>query len=174
MHELIKNEIGEHYLLTLCPPHKIELAIENAVELSPLNNDYNTMSTYFINIFYLFKKANLRWRLFKRQSIFEGIPYICHKWPKGTRWVEHQSPGLNSHINNLLISIGFCNNQILRPHNAQIKKVKSKLEGYKNDMCETKKVIFEAIKLDVRHLLEPLSKTLQEVSLLTPKLLSVC
>ena len=40
--------------------------------------------------------------------------------------------------------------------------------------CETKKVIFEAIKLDVRHLLEPLSKTLQEVSLLTPKLLSVC
>ena len=41
-------------------------------------------------------------------------------------------------------------------------------------MCETKKVIFEAIKLDVRHLLEPLSKTLQEVSLLTPKLLSVC
>ena len=132
------------------------------------------MSTYFINIFYLFKKANLRWRLFKRQSIFEGIPYICHKWPKGTRWVEHQSPELNSHINNLSISIGFCNNQILRPHNAQIKKVKSKLEGYKNDMCETKKVIFEAIKLDVRHLLEPLSKTLQEVSLLTPKLLSVC
>ena len=26
----------------------MELAIENAFELSPLNNDYNTMSTYFI------------------------------------------------------------------------------------------------------------------------------
>ena len=124
IHELIKNEIGEHYLLTLCPPHKIELAIENAVELSPLNNNYNTMSTYFINIFYLFKKANLRWRLFKRQSIFEGIPYIRYKRPSGTGWVEHQSAALYSHINNLPFFIGFCNDQILRPHNAQIKKVK--------------------------------------------------
>ena len=42
MHELIKNEIVEHYLLTLCPTHKIEWAIENAFELSALNNDYNT------------------------------------------------------------------------------------------------------------------------------------
>ena len=73
MHELIINEIGEHYLLTLCPAHKIELATENAFELSALNNDCNTD---YVNIFYLFKKANLRWRLSKRQSIFEGIPYI--------------------------------------------------------------------------------------------------
>ena len=57
MDELIKNEIGEHYLLTLCPAHKIELAIENAFELSALNNNCNTD---YVNIFYLFKKANLR------------------------------------------------------------------------------------------------------------------
>ena len=49
IHELIKNEIGEHYLLTLCPAHKIELAIENVFELSALNTDY-------VNVFYLFKK----------------------------------------------------------------------------------------------------------------------
>ena len=73
MHKLIKNEIGKHYLLTLCPADKIELATENAFESSALNNDYNTD---YINIFYLFKKAKLRWRLFKRQSIFEGILYI--------------------------------------------------------------------------------------------------
>ena len=146
MHELIKNEIGEHYLLTLCPAHKIELAIENAFELSALNSDCNTD---YVNIFYLFKKANQRWRLFKRQSIFEGILYICYKWPSGTRWVKHQSAALNSHINNLPIFIWFCNNQIVRPHNNQIKKVKLKLEGYKNDVCETKKVIFEGIKLDI-------------------------
>ena len=75
MHELIKNEIVEHYLLTLCPTHKIEWAIENAFELSALNNNYNTDN---VNIFYLFKKVNLRLRLFKRQSIFDGIPYW--KW----------------------------------------------------------------------------------------------
>ena len=40
-------------------------------------------------------------------------------------------------------------------------------------MCETKKVIFEAIKLDILRLLEPVSETLQEVSLLTPKPLFV-
>ena len=49
MHKLIKNEIAEHFLLTLWPTHKMELAIENAFELSPLNNDYNTD---FVNIFY--------------------------------------------------------------------------------------------------------------------------
>ena len=171
MHKLIKNEIGKHYLLTLCPTHKTELAKENAFELSTLNNNCNTD---YVNIFYIFKKANLKWRLFKRQSIFEEKPYICYKQPNGTCWIEHQSAALNSHINNLLIFIGFCKNQILRPHNIQIKKVKSKLEGYKNDVSETKKVIFEAIKLDILRLLEPVSKTLQEVSLLAPKLLSVC
>ena len=106
MHELIKNEIGEHYLLTLCPAHKIELAIENAFELSALNNDCNTD---YVNIFYLFKKANLRWRLFKRSSMFEGILDIGYKQPSGTCWVEHQSAALNSHINNLLIFTWFCN-----------------------------------------------------------------
>lgn len=171
MHKLIKNELGEHYLLTLCPAHKIELAIKDAFELSNLNNDCNAD---YVNIFYLFKKANLRWRLFKRQSIFEGIPYIRYKRPSGTRWVEHQCAALNSHINNLPIFIGFCNNQILNPHNPQIKKIVAKLEGYKSDVCDTKRVVFEAIKLDVLRLLEPVSKTLQEASLLTPKLLSVC
>ena len=121
MHKLIKNDISEHCLLTLCPTHKIEITIENAFELSTLNNDCNTD---YVNIFYLFKKANLRWRLFKRQSIFEGIPYIRYKRPSGTGWVEHQSAALYSHINNLPFFIGFCNDQILRPHNAQIKNVK--------------------------------------------------
>ena len=99
--------------------------------------------------------------------------FILYKPPSSAHWVEHQSAALNLHINNLLTFIGFCNNQILHPHNAQIKKIQSKLEGYKNGMCETKKVIFEAIKLDILRLLEPVSKILQEASLLMPKLLSV-
>ena len=73
MHKLIKNEIGKDYLLTLCPTHTTELAIENAFELSALNNDFNTD---YVKIFYIFKKANLTWRLFKRQSVFEGVQYI--------------------------------------------------------------------------------------------------
>ena len=76
MYNLIKTELGEHYLLTLSPAHKIELAIQDAFESSDLNNKCNTD---YVNIFYLFKKAKLRWRLFKRQSMFEWIPYIQYK-----------------------------------------------------------------------------------------------
>ena len=79
MHKLIKTELGEHYLLTLCPADKTELAIQDTFESSDLNNECNTD---FVNIFYLFKKA--RWRLFKRQSMFEGIPYIQYKQPSST------------------------------------------------------------------------------------------
>ena len=171
MHDLVKSDLGEHYLLTLCPAHKIELAIRDAFEESVLNNDCNQD---YVDIYYLFKKANLRWRLFKRQAKFQGIEYVRYKRPSGTRWVEHQTAALKSHLKNLPIFIGFCNNQIISPHNESIIKIKAKLEGYKNNVCETKRVLFEAIKTDVLQILEPVSKTLQEASLLTPKLLSVC
>ena len=42
MHNLIKIELDEHYLLTLCPAHKMELAIQDAFESSDLNNECNT------------------------------------------------------------------------------------------------------------------------------------
>ena len=77
-------------------------------------------------------------------------------------------------INNLPIFSWFCNNQILGPHNPQITKIKSKLEGYKNDVSNTKRAIFETIKLYILCLLEPVSKSLQEAYLPKPKLLSVC
>ena len=127
LHELIKNEIGEH------------------CELSVLNNDCNTN---YVNIFSLFKKANIRWRLFNRQSIFEEIFYIRYKGSRGTHWVKHQSAALNLLINNLLVFIGFCNNQILLPHNAQIKKIQSNLVGYKNDVCEIKKYVLRISNLN--------------------------
>ena len=41
MHQLIQTELRGHYLLTLCPAHKIELAIKDAFEQSDLNNNCN-------------------------------------------------------------------------------------------------------------------------------------
>ena len=41
MYKIIKTELGEHYLLTLCPAHKIELAIQDTFESFDLNNKYN-------------------------------------------------------------------------------------------------------------------------------------
>ena len=48
------------------------------------------------------------------------------------------------------------------------------MEGFKDDICETKCPVFEAVKFDVLQILSPVSKTLQEVSLLTPKVMSMC
>ena len=85
MHDLIKAELGDHYILYLCPAYKSELAIRDAFEQSELNNSCNDDYT---NIYYL--KANLRWRLLKRQAQFQGINYVQYKRPRGIRWLEHQ------------------------------------------------------------------------------------
>ena len=44
-------------------------------------------------------------------------------------------------------------------------KIKSKLEGYRNDISNAKTLIFENIELDILRLLEPVSNTLQEACL---------
>ena len=68
--------------------------------------------------------------VFKRQAVFEGIKHLYFKCPEGNRWVEHQRDALKSH-HNLVILIGFCNNQIISPHNDSFKKIVAQLEGIK-------------------------------------------
>ena len=51
MHQLIQTEVGEHYLLILCPAHKIELVIKDAFEQSDFNNNCNKD---YVNVYYLF------------------------------------------------------------------------------------------------------------------------
>ena len=58
----IKDEIGEHYMLILCPSHKFELSLHNAFKISELNSD---CEEEYRDIYYLFRKATLKWRLFK-------------------------------------------------------------------------------------------------------------
>ena len=52
MHQLIQIELDEHYLLTLCPAHKIELVIMDAFEQSYLNINCNED---YVNVYYFFK-----------------------------------------------------------------------------------------------------------------------
>ena len=69
--------------------------------------------------------------------------------PRGYQVVEHQRDALKSQLYNLVVLIGFCNNQIISPHNDFIKKIVSQLEGIKNDIGFTLHAIFHAIKCDV-------------------------
>ena len=99
-----------------------------------------------------------------RQSIFMELPRRKSKWLSGTRWVEHRIEALDSHLINLPILIGFCDQQISSPHNNTIKKLKSKLEGVRKSVTSVTALIFNSVKLDVLEVLWPMSKILQETS----------
>ena len=109
-----------------------------------------------------------------RQSIFMELPRRKSKWLSGTRWVEHRIEALDSHLINLPILIGFCDQQISSPHNSTIKKLKSKLEGVRKGVTSVTALIFNSVKLDVLEVVRPMSKILQETSLLSPTLLTTC
>ena len=85
LHRLVKSEIGEHYLLTLCPGHKVELALHDAFKHSKLNT---TTKKDYKDIYYFFKKSPLRWKLFKRQAHVLEHGIQKYKRPEGTRWVH--------------------------------------------------------------------------------------
>lgn len=80
----------------------------------------------------------------------------------GTRWVEHRVASLNSHLVNLPVLLGFCDHQIVHPHNITIKKIVSTLAGIRKEIAKTDAVIFTAAKLDILALLKPMSKILQD------------
>jgi hypothetical protein len=84
--------------------------------------------------------------------------------------VEHQAGALKSHLKNLPILLGFCNQQISSPHNKSIKDIVPKLTGIRNMLANTAKAIFSAAKLDVLLMLQPMSKVLQKAELLYFKL----
>ena len=100
------------------------------------------------------------------------LPRRKHKWLSGTRWVEHRIEALDSHLINLSILIGFCDQQISSPHNNTIKKLKSKPEGVRKNVTSMMDLIFNSVKLYVLEVARPMSKILQETSLLSPTFLT--
>ena len=86
VYNLLHKEMGDHYLLMICPSHEFELAINDAFSKSLLNG--GTESDYS-DVYYFFKKLPLHWQLLKHQSIFLNIPLKRYKRLTDTRWVEH-------------------------------------------------------------------------------------
>ena len=58
VYNVLHEEMGDHYLLMICPSHKFELAIHDAFSKSLLNG--STESNYS-DAYYFFKKSPLRW-----------------------------------------------------------------------------------------------------------------
>ena len=163
LHRLVQEELGSHYSLILSPSHKVELAIGDALILSELNSQCQEDVT---NVYYLFKKAPLRWRLFKHQAQCNEIPYSRHKRPTGTRWTEHQTAAIKLYNTNLALHIGYCNNQIADPYNDSVKKVVPKPQGILGNITKTSHILFNAIKQDILTGLTPMTKVLQDTELI--------
>ena len=67
--KLEKEALGEHLVFTWCLSHKLELALKDAFRDSSLDQRAQNQLT---SEFYLFKKATLKWRLFKRYAQIHG------------------------------------------------------------------------------------------------------
>ena len=101
----------------------------------------------------------------------KGLPRHQYKRPGRTCWVEHQETALKASNKNLPILIGFCNHQILSPHNTTVQIV-PKLKGYLSNVAKTELVIFDSAKQDLLSILCPLTKVLQDCSLVALALIT--
>ena len=124
----------------------------------------------FYSIFYIFQfLCELLRFIFLR-----GVPKYQDKRPSGTRWVEHQETALKASNKNLPVFIGFCNHQIQSTHNDSIVQFIPKLKDYFSNVAKTELVIFDSAKQDLLSILHPLTKVLQDCSLIAPALITTC
>lgn len=113
------------------------------------------------NEYYLFKKATLKWRLFKRYAEIEEKRAHRYKRPAGTCWLHHQHIAINTHLRNLKTMLSFSNEQIELPYNQTMKKEKERLEGVRCEASSIKLLICQAVKHVIAYLM-PCSLTLEK------------
>ena len=172
-YNLAKEDLGEHYLLILCPAHKLELAVKDAFKTSNFNEK---VQKDLHDIYIFFCKANLKWCLMKQQAQLIGFLVLRFKTDSRTSWVEHQAIATSVYLTNLPITVtaGFFNHQIASPYNASMKFAVPKMEGFEKSMCKTSHIVFHAVKLDMLQLIIPVSKILQDNVLISPEFIMLC
>ena len=84
-------------MFTWCLSHKLELALKDAFKGKEL--DKKAQDSFLLN--FMFKKATLKWRLFKKYGKITGQEALRYKRGQGTRWVTHQLAAIDVHIRNL-------------------------------------------------------------------------
>ena len=163
---LEKEDVGDHLVFIWCSSHKLELAVKDAFKNVVLDSEAQQQLE---KEYYLFKKATLKWRLFKRYAEIEGKRAYRYKRPAGTRWLHHQQIAIDTHLRNLKIMLSFSNEQIELPYNQTMKKEKERLEGVRHEASSLKLLIYQAVKRDVIAYLVPCSLTLEKIDLIMPE-----
>ena len=91
------------------------------------------------------------------------------KRPSGTRWVANQSDAVDAFLVNLILLLGYLNNQIADPYNATMKKEVPRLQGVLSFCSNLVTLVVQAAKLDILNLIKPTSLVLQSTNLLSPE-----
>ena len=119
--------------------------------------------------YYLFKRTNLKWHLFKRHALLMKKSPCRYKRPFGTRWVAHQSDALEAFLHNLDLLLGYLNNQIADPYNTTMKKETPHLEGVLASCSDLITLVYQYVKVDLLKLIRPTLLILESVSILLPE-----
>ena len=104
--ESLKTSVGDHLTFAWCLLHKVQLALHYAFTDSQLETDTQKQLEYK---FYVFKKATMKWRLFKRYATILEKTVYCYNRSESTRRVSHQVEALKVHFENLPIMLTFTN-----------------------------------------------------------------
>ena len=91
------------------------------------------------------------------------------KHTSGTRWVAHQTDGLEAFLHNLGLLLGYLNNQIADPYNATMKKEIPRVTGVLASCSDLLTLIFQCFKIDLLKLIKPTSLILKSMSILLPE-----
>ena len=166
MYKLEKEQIDDWLIQVLCLSHKLELVIHDTFNLSKLNRDAEEQLEL---VYYLFKRANLKWRLFKREALMMKTSNRRFKRSSGTTWVAHQSDEIDAFLVNLSLLLGYLNNQIADPYNVTRKKEVPRLQGVLSSCSNSVTLVFQAAKLGILNLIKPTSLVLQSTNLLLPE-----
>ena len=131
---MVKAGLVDHHQQILYPVLKPQLAWHDAFKTVELNARGENDS---VNIYYYFKHANLKWKLFKRQGISMQEKHFEHK-----QLGRSSSKCFGEQIF-LPILVGFTNQQTMDPYNQQKKDSKAKLQGLLANNSDIKKIVLK-------------------------------
>ena len=120
-------------------------------------------------MYYLFKWANLKWCLFKRQVLKMKTSNHRFKRPSGNRCLACQSDAVDPFLFNLSLLLGYLNNQRAYPYNTAMKKEVPRLQGVLSSCSNLVTLVYQVAKLDILNLSKPTYLVLQSTNLLLPE-----
>ena len=165
---LEQKEVGDHLIKGWCANYKVELGVHDSFKHGELNKATENLVD---NIFHLFKKSDLKWKLFKYQAKEMNLKPVKYKSVSEIHWIANQIDSLNSYLCNFPILLAFLDQQIQFPYK-KMKTSKAVLQGHLKSTLWLELLVFMAVKQDLLLYLSPFAQLSEKKLLLAPETLS--